>query len=221
MTLPILYTFRRCPYAMRARLGLLHAELPVVCREITLRDKPPQLLAMSPKGTVPVMLLPDGRVLEESLDILRWALGQNDPLAVLQVGDASDIHDLIDRNDGPFKQQLDRYKYPERHPDIPAELTRGEAVDRHLGPLNDRLALSTQLCGERVSVADLALMPFVRQFAQVDADWFAQSGLAHLKRWLDAWTSSPMFEAAMGKLPVWHEGDAPLVFPPPPHVEQF
>lgn len=206
--LPLLYTFRRCPYAIRARLALLYAGTPVEWREVVLRDKPEALLSLSPKGTVPVMRLGSGQVLEESMDIVRWALSQSDPQGWARRGDAAEVQALIDRNDGPFKQLLDRYKYPERFPDRPAAAWRAEAVELHLAPLDRQLSGRPQLFGQEPSIADVALMPFVRQFAQVDAPWFEGCGLKALAAWLGAWVASPLFAQAMQKRPAWHPGDA-------------
>ncbi|HEX7852901.1 MAG TPA: glutathione S-transferase [Sphingobium sp.] len=203
---PILYSFRRCPYAMRARLALLISGQAVEIREVRLRDKPASMLAASPKGTVPVLLLPDGSVIEESLDIMRWALEQHDPEGWL----AGDDGALIARNDGPFKHHLDRYKYPERHGSDP--LIHRAAAVALLGELDMRLADSAQLCGTGRTFADMATFPFVRQFAAVDPEWFAAQPLPRLRQWLVAHVASPLFEAAFLRLSPWQEGDAPIIF---------
>lgn len=212
MSLSTLYSFRRCPYAIRARLALKLAGVAVELREVVLRDKPAEMLAMSPKGTVPVLRLHDGTVLEESLDIMRWALSQHDPHGCLRVGELAEVQALIDANDGGFKTLLDRYKYPERHPEAGQQAYRDEAMVWLLA-LDGRLAHSRQLLGDTPSLADLALMPFVRQFAQVDAPWFdAEAPCTHLKAWLTAWTGSALFDAVMVKAPVWQPSAAPVVF---------
>jgi glutathione S-transferase len=214
MPLPVLYSFRRCPYAMRARLALKYAHIQVELREVALRDKPAEMLAASPKGTVPVIVLPDGAVLEESLDIMRWALQQSDPDGWL----AHEEHTaaLIATNDGPFKWLLDRYKYADRHPERPAAGWRDAAVELHIAPLETRLRESRFLLGEKLSLADMALMPFVRQFAQVDAAWFegasVQAPFPALRDWLHALVGNELFAAVMVKLPPWKAGDPPTLF---------
>lgn len=208
MSLPVLYSFRRCPYAIRSRLALRAAGQRVELREVVLRAKPEQMLAISPKGTVPVLQLPDGRVIEQSLEIMRWALGQSDPQGWLH----ADSQAWIDLNDGPFKALLDRYKYPERHPERSAASWRDEAVALLLEPMNRALTAHPQLLGERVSLADMALLPFVRQFAQVDAAWFGQAPLPGLQAWLAAHLASALFESSMGKVAPWSTGQAPVVF---------
>jgi len=198
-SLPILYTFRRCPYAIRARLAIQVAGIAVEKREVVLKDKPSHLLAISPKGTVPVLLLPNGQVLEQSLDIMHWALTQHDPQGWLAHGNTLDAQQLLDTNDGPFKRLLDAYKYPERHPQRTATQYRDEAVATLLAPLDARLQQHPQLLGDQVHLVDMALLPFVRQFAQVDAAWFAQAPLPALRHWLQTHVHSPLFEQVMQK----------------------
>ncbi|QUT05881.1 glutathione S-transferase [Sphingobium phenoxybenzoativorans] len=211
MTLPILYSFRRCPYAMRARMGLLASGIAVELREVVLRDKPAEMLAASPKGTVPVLVLPDGGVIDESLDIMRWALAQSDPLGWLARDDAA----LIARNDGPFKQHLDRYKYPGRHGSDPAaHRAAGLAI---LSEMDARLAAGSkvgdrQLCGDVAGIADIATFPFIRQFAATDQAWFDAQPLPHLQRWLAGHIGSDLFARAMLRLPPWKAGDDMVVF---------
>jgi glutathione S-transferase len=198
--LPILYSFRRCPYAMRARLALAVSGIECEVREVKLRAKPAAMLAASPKGTVPVLVLPDGAVIDESIDIMRWALARHDREGWL----AGDDRALIAANDGPFKAHLDRYKYPERF--------AADGVDHRaagvpmLKVLEARLAGSAFLCGERRTLVDAAVMPFVRQFAAVDADWFAGLALPGVQRWLSGWLGSALFEAVMVRRAVWVEG---------------
>jgi glutathione S-transferase len=205
---PILYSFRRCPYAMRARLALLISGTICEIREVKLSAKPAQMLEVSPKGTVPVLVLPTGDVIEQSLDIMRWALGRNDPEGWL----AADDVDLIAANDGPFKHHLDRYKYPERHPSDPVD--HRAAGLAHLFELETRLATSANLCGESRGLADMAIIPFVRQFAQTDRAWFDDQPVPRLRAWLDRRVTSPLFEAAMVRLKPWQPGGAPLFFGP-------
>ena len=165
--LPILYTFRRCPYAMRARMALYKSEQACAVREVLLRDKPAEMLAQSAKGTVPVLVLTDGTVFDESLDIMRWALNRCDPENWLSPahGTPDEVLALISRNDGPFKDHLDRYKYSTRYQDTDPIVHREQGV-QFLEILNGRLAASTFLFGDHISLADIAIFPFVRQFAK-------------------------------------------------------
>lgn len=198
---PICYSFRRCPYAMRARMALLVSGQAVELREVALRDKPAQMLAISPKGTVPVLLLPDGQILDESLDIMRWALGRDDPEQWL----AGEDRGLIAANDGPFKGHLDRYKYATRHGSDSVE-HRNEAMT-WLGELEMRLERSPYLTGERRSLTDMAIFPFIRQFAATESDWFAVQPLPQVRRWLDGLLASDLFARAMLRVAAWREGD--------------
>lgn len=199
MKLPLLYSFRRCPYAIRARLALRCANVPCVLREVALRDKPAEMLALSPKGTVPVLHLPDGRVLAQSLDIMRWALEQADPQGWLTRAPLDDMLTLIELNDQQFKPLLDRYKYPERHPEQDRLTYRQQAMDTMLADLNERLQQGAGLCAPGICLADMAIVPFVRQFAQVDREWWDACELMALRQWLNALTSSALFEAVMAK----------------------
>lgn len=210
--LPILYSFRRCPYAMRARLALRVAGIELEIREVVLKNKPPALLAASPKATVPVLVLPDGRVMAESMDIMVWALTGHDPEGWLGQGDPAQAQQLIAINDGPFKAALDGYKYPERHPQATRDQHRAQAVALQLQPLEVLLAPGPWLLGPSPSLADMALLPFVRQFAQVDRAWWAEAGLPRLDAWLQRLTGSPLFESVMHRLPPWQQGDAPHRF---------
>lgn len=209
---PILYSFRRCPYAIRARLALKYAQVPLALREVVLRDKPEAMLAISPKGTVPVLHLPNGQVIEESLEIMKWALQQADPEGWLTDHDPRAASDLIARNDGPFKALLDRYKYPERHPEQTATDYRSQAIELCLQDLNQRLTDTPFLLGDKPTLADIAIVPFIRQFAQVDADWFAGAPFPALRIWLHHWVESPLFRTVMAKYPAWQGGDTPTTF---------
>lgn len=215
--LPLLYTHRRCPYAMRARMALLVAGQAFDAHEIVWRDKPAAMLALSPKGTVPVLHLPDGRVLEQSLDIMQWAFAAHDPAGWWARAQDADNLRLLATCDGPFKHHLDRYKYPERFDNDGAgrALHRDHAVEALLQPLDARLQRSAQLGGPTPCAADIAIFPFVRQFAAVEPAWFGQLPLPALQAWLAAWLIHPVFEAAMVKRP---SGQV-LRFPPlPPAV---
>ena len=210
--LPRLYTFRRCPYAMRARMALLQAGCAFEAVEVSLRAKPEALLAISPKATVPVLQLPAGRVIDESWDIMRWALAGGPTQAWWALAQSPDNLDLLQRNDGDFKRHLDRWKYPQRYTDdtLPPESHRDRALDVLLQPLEARLRRARYLGGDTPCATDLAVMPFVRQFAAVDPAWWAMLDLPALRSWLDGWLAHPLFLACMAKLP---EGGASR-FPP-------
>ena len=204
MSSNILYSYRRCPYAMRARMALAYSGIGVEIREISLREKPTSLLAISPKGTVPV-LQSDGLVIEQSYDIMKWALKQSDPDQLLSAQTESIIDQWVEKNDGPFKKLLDQYKYPDRYPDISLEETLSQARSLFLGPINEQLKTSPYLLGPRISLADIAIFPFVRQFAMVDQEWMDQAGLVFLKQWLNERLESPLFLSVMQKYPTWHD----------------
>jgi len=204
---PVLYSFRRCPYAMRARLALHASGITHEHREVVLKNKPAHLLALSPKGTVPVLWLPEAsgdRVLEQSLDIMLWALRQHDPLGWLPASDAAmaDAMALIAHNDGPLKQQLDRYKYPNRSGLESGMADRDEAAV-WLHGLDARLAVHAFLAGERFGLADAAIAPFVRQYAHTDPSWFAAQPWAALAEWLAGFEASELFAAIMHKHAPW------------------
>ncbi|MFT5329748.1 MAG: glutathione S-transferase [Parasphingorhabdus sp.] len=207
--LPVLYSFRRCPYAMRARMALLISGTAVRLREVVLRDKPEEMIASSPKATVPVLILPDGQVIDESLAIMHWALGRNDPQDWLQ-GSATES-ELIAEADGPFKDHLDRYKYPTRYENVDAlEHRAGGLV--FLEKLDNLLQVSGQLMGTKSTLADHAIFPFVRQFANNDRDWFDQLPLPALQQWLADHLASPLFATTMKKYPQWQSGDVEPLF---------
>lgn len=206
-SLPILYSFRRCPYAIRARIALVASGTCCVIREVKLSAKPAELVAVSPKATVPVLVLPEGGVVDQSLDIMRWALHRHDPAGWLGHVDEP----LIETNDGPFKHHLDRAKYPDRH---------GEDAGRHYGacadllaPIEDRLAGSHHLDGDGPGFTDAAILPFVRQFAAIDRDAFTALPLRHVQEWLSRFLASSLFEAVMPRLLPWKPGDADIRFP--------
>lgn len=212
--LPVLYSFRRCPYAMRARLALTSSGIACELREIVLRDKPASLRSASPKATVPVLVLPSGQVIDQSLDIMLWALRQRDPDGWLmpEQGSLDDMLPLIQACDQDFKADLDRYKYPNRFGVQPI-LHRSQGL-AWLSSLAPRLAANTFLSGPQPALADLAIAPFVRQFAQTDAPWFEQHAEPVLQHWLARCLALPLFEQAMQKYPVWTEGTAGVPFPP-------
>ncbi len=209
-----LYSFRRCPYAMRARLALLSSRVRCEMREIVLRAKPDAMLAVSPKGTVPVLITPDGGVLEQSLDIMLWALQQNDPEAWLtpDQGSLREMLALIATCDGEFKFSLDRYKYPERYIGVDA-LVHRETASQFVQALEMRLSTLPYLFGQHCSLADMAIAPFVRQFAHTDKAWFANQAWPNLHRWLDRLLSGQHFDIAMTRYAPWSEGQAVMYFP--------
>ncbi|MGN6278892.1 MAG: glutathione S-transferase [Sphingomonas sp.] len=204
---PILYSFRRCPYAMRARLALTVSATRCELREVKLSAKPDEMLAASPKGTVPVIVLSDGQVIDESLDIMRWALTSNDPEGWLTRDDAT----LVALNDGPFKRDLDRYKYPDRHGADPI-IHRASGL-AFLHELEARLVDAGQLCGRDRGFGDAAIMPFVRQFAAVDSEWFDAQPLPHLQAWLAHHVASPLFETVMVRIKPCAPDNDPFIFP--------
>ncbi len=217
---PILYSFRRCPYAMRARMAILVSGQRAELREVVLRNKPAEMLEASPKGTVPVLIDTDGTVIDESLDIMRWALGHNDPAHWLgqDARASADITALIDEIDGPFKVHLDRYKYATRY----AHENDGAGVDpiQHrqaaleiLAGLDERLQSHRFLICDAPSLADFATAPFVRQFANTDITWFSAQPYPNLQAWLETMLSSEIFAGVMKKYAPWQSGTAGVPFP--------
>jgi glutathione S-transferase len=203
LELPVLYSFRRCPYAMRARMALRYSGIQIEIHEVSLKDKPEAMLQISTKGTVPVLALPNGKVLDESLDIMRWALAQHDledwlMASVPAFGQEAEA--LIAENDGAFKQALDRYKYATRFPEHPAEFYRAQG-ETFLQALELRLNKTRHLCRERCSLADIAIFPFIRQFASVDEAWFRQASYPALDNWLRQLVESRLFISIMEKHP--------------------
>ena len=194
---PRLYTYRRCPYAIRSRLALHQAKIAYEPIEISLKHKSTEFLALSPKGTVPVLVDINGAVIEESLEIMLWALSQHDPECWL-LNDQNASRKLIDENDFNFKKNLDRYKYADRFPEHSKEYYRSEC-EIFLNLLNDKLQSNNYLMAERISLADAAIFPFVRQFSLVDEDWFLNSKYQELKKWLYNLINTQMFQEVMRK----------------------
>ena len=201
MSNPLLYTYRRCPYAMRARMALLQAGVAYQAHEVSLRDKPPAMLAVSPKGTVPVLVLANGDVLEQRWDIMRWAYAQaGDKDTWWARAQTPENQALLALCDGEFKVHLDRYKYPQRFDDaLGTAHHASHAVAVLLKPLEATLKDQPQLGGSTPCAADMGIFPFVRQFAAVDPAWFDTSPLPAVKAWLAGWLTHPLFEAAMVK----------------------
>ncbi len=214
MSRPVLYSFRRCPYAMRARMGIAISGAQVRLREILLRDKPEEMIALSPKGTVPVLEVADGAVIDESLDVMIWALAQHDPEGWLDADskDREAMKALIDQNDGPFKQDLDRYKYAARYEDAEPEKHRAGGME-FLNALEERLAIHPFLFGQSRCFADVAIFPFVRQFRIADPVWFDKQALPGVQGWLAMHLEWPVFQSVMKKYPLWKETGDEIDFP--------
>ncbi|HIN68064.1 MAG TPA: glutathione S-transferase [Methylococcales bacterium] len=212
---PVLYSFRRCPYAIRARIAIHYSGFKVLLREVVLRNKPPSLLSYSPKGTVPVLILPGGQVIDESYEIMVFSLQHNDPDNWLEKSDALSramAQELIAQNDGEFKFWLDRYKYSDRYPEQSAEYYRAQG-QLFLAHLENKLVGRSYLLGDRVGLADMAIFPFVRQFAQVDRSWFDQSPYPLGRVWLERLLAAPFFSAVMAKYTPWDEVASEFDFP--------
>ena len=198
-SLPLLYTFRRCPYCIRARFALAFAKKNYIIREIVLRDKPKEMLKASPKGTIPVLILPDHTVIDESVDIMIWALERSDlPL--------DEDANLIKMNDGEFKACLNGYKWPEKNPEK-TQLEHRIEGEKFLKILEEMLASQPYLGGDKLAFTDLVIMPFVRQFRLVDIEWFDHSPYPAVVKWENRITNLPLFESMMFKLPPWKPND--------------
>lgn len=213
--LPILYSFRRCPYAMRARLSLSSSGEKYLLREIVLRDKPAEMIAASPKATVPVLHLQTGEVIDQSLDIMRWTLARNDPEGWLSPngGTLAEMEALIEECESAFKPQLDRYKYATRYGEDTDPLFHREQACLYLNKLNARLENSAHLFGDEARLADFAIFPFVRQFANTDRAWFDAQTFKPLQEWLSNHLNSERFQKIMTKWPVWKPGDEEPLLP--------
>lgn len=212
-SLPILYSFRRCPYAMRARMAVYVSGIQVQLREVVLRDKPQALIAVSPKATVPVLVTADGETVDESRDIMLWALRQSDPDSFLGDDKQAGCGDfsLVDQCDDVFKPQLDRYKYFQRYPEK-SQLNYRDEASPFLQLLNVRLSQFDYLTGPSMRYTDIAIFPFVRQFAHVDKAWFDHCDYVHLRRWLETCMASSLFLAVMQKYDQWQPGDGVVAF---------
>ncbi len=196
---PLLFTFRRCPFAIRARMALLYSKIKVAQHEVELKHKPQEMLLVSPKGTVPVLVLEDGRVIDESIDIMIWALTQSDPEGWLCSELEDQSNELIHLNDVHFKPILDNYKYPQRT-EKNDPLYYREKASHYLDKLNSLLMKQRFLLAERINLADVAIFPFIRQFYMVDPQWFARSGYPYVHAWLQYFLNSELFLAVMKKL---------------------
>ena len=199
--LPILYSFRRCPYAIRARMAIAYASINLEVREVSLANKPPEMTHISPKGTVPVLQL-DNRIIDESIEVMAWALEQSDPDNWLALDLQQQQQALIEENDNSFKAWLDKYKYWDRFPEQSQQAYRGQA-ENFISKLDKNLNEQRYLLGNKICVADMAIFPFIRQFAFVDKDWFDQTNYLGLQRWLGEILDSPLFTQVMKKHSVW------------------
>tara|TARA_B100000519_G_scaffold22600_1_gene15995 strand:+ start:1347 stop:2000 length:654 start_codon:yes stop_codon:yes gene_type:complete len=209
--LPILYSFRRCPYAMRARMAIHISGQRCELREVLLRDKPPSMLEYSAKGTVPVLILQDGKVIDESLDVIDWALNLNDPDDWQRSKDTKKTKELIKINDGEFKYHLDRYKYSKRYDNEDPEFHRKKCL-KFIESINNELNNSEYIFDDNISYADIVLLPFIRQFRIADIEWFDSLPYDNLKKWLSSFLNSSLLNSIMKKYDLWKEGDKSIVF---------
>ena len=214
--LPILYSFRRCPYAIRARMAIAVSGQNCELREVVLRSKPAEMIRASPKGTVPVLVLSEFDVLEESMEIMHWALSKNDPEGWLIATDQNriDIDLLIAENDGAFKDNLDKYKYSARFENVDRNYHRAECLS-FLDKINERLSETNYLCSDKFSLIDASILPFVRQFANTDREWFDALDLPGIHRWLKLILESNLFVSVMKKYPAWDSDMKKHYFPEP------
>ena len=209
--LPILYSFRRCPYAMRARMAIHISGQKCELREFLLKDKPPSMLEYSAKGTVPVLILQDGKVIDESLDVIDWALNLNDPDNWQRSKDTKKTKELIKINDGEFKYHLDRYKYSKRYDNEDPEFHRKKCL-KFIESVNNELNNSKYIFDDNISYADIVLLPFIRQFRIADIEWFDSLPYDNLKKWLSSFLGSSLLNSIMKKYDLWKEGDKSIVF---------
>ena len=209
--LPILYSFRRCPYAIRARLAIAYSSIRVELREVSLANKPSAMLSLSAKGTVPILQYGE-MVIDESMDIISWALQQSDPDCWLRAEYKAKEQRLIAENDNQFKFWLDRYKYWDRYPEHSQQYYRAQA-QQFLQKLEDLLVENEFIFCPQLTLADIAIFPFIRQFAYVDKPWFDGAPYPNIQRWLGYLLTCELFEQVMHKFSPWQQGDSSIVFP--------
>ncbi|MCG9640479.1 glutathione S-transferase [Vibrio sp. Isolate34] len=212
--LPILYSLRRCPYAMRGRMGIALSQQKVLLREIVTKDKPSELLASSPKGTVPVLVLPQGTIIEQSIEVMIWALEQNDPQDLMRSSEPElnqEILELIARNDNEFIGHLEKYRASVRYRNIDTEQRR-KTCEGFISELESKLAQHEYLFGDTPSLADFAVMPFVSQFVRVEKKWFVKSEYQSVGRWLRAHLDSKLYTQVMKQYPLWNETKQDCLF---------
>ncbi len=212
--LPILYSLRNCPYAMRARLAIFKANQTVLLRDLVLSNKPAEMIAVSPKATVPVLVLADETVIEESLDIMLWALRETDPHDLLHCQKASALStmlSLINLFDNDFKTCLEQYKCAKRYQED--NLIQCRVVcEQYIQQLEQRLTKHTFLMSDKESLADIALIPFIRQFARIERQWYLQSPYPKVRQWLNSYLQSPVFTKVMAKHPLWVDEPQDVLF---------
>lgn len=214
MSLPILYSLRQCPYAMRARIGLLQAKQPVILRDIVMKNIPKEMLDASPKGEVPVLVFEDSSVIDESLDIMIWALNQTDPSDLLfnqQPNTYQGMLDLINRNDNEFVDALKKYKAASRYHDS-EEINCRLQCEPFISYLEQCLTKHDYIFGDTANLADYAILPFIRQFSRVDRKWYLQAPYPNLQRWLERHYQNPIFSKAMKKYPQWLDNKESILF---------
>lgn len=229
MTLPILYSLRNCPYAMRARLAIYKSTVPIELRDIVLKNKPIEMLTASPKGTVPTLVLPPGQVIDESLEVMVWALNEKDPNNLLHSGavkvngqvsapvnekvneQLNKMLALIYQFDEEFKQALEQYKCAKRYHETNLEQCR-QACEVYIQHLEQRLTASNYLIDDQESLADIALLPYIRQFARIERQWYLQSPYPNVKKWLNHYLQSAMFTKVMAKYPLWSLNSEQIIF---------
>jgi glutathione S-transferase len=214
MTLPILYSLRNCPYAMRARIAIFKAQQQIELRDVVLSEKPEEMLIASPKGTVPVLVLPDNHIIDESLSVMLWALNESDPNNLLHSDDVVALPkmlSLINQFDDEFKACLEAYKCAKRYRENNIIECR-QACEHFIQLLELRLTQHKFLFADNESLADIAILPFIRQFARVERQWYLQSPYPKLQQWLNQYLQSPMFSKVMTKYPLWLESRAVTVF---------
>ena len=209
--LPILYSFRRCPYAMRARMAIHISSQKCEIREVLLRDKPPSMLEYSSKGTVPVLVLQSGEVIDESLDVIDWALNLNDPDNWQRSKNNEKTKELIKINDGEFKYHLDRYKYSKRYDNEDPEFHRKKCLS-FIEKVNSELQNSKYIFDDAISYIDISLLPFIRQFRIADNEWFDELPYENVKSWLSNFLNSELLKSIMFKYDLWKEGDEVTIF---------
>lgn len=213
---PVLYSLRQCPYCIRARLALLLANQPVLIREIVTKNKPQEMLAISSKGTVPILLLNDGTVIDESLDIMIWALRQNDHQHLLmknKLGAEDEMISLIHQTDREFVRALNAYRAASRYHDD-SEIDKKALCERFISGLEHRLTIQRYLMGNALSLADYAILPFIRQFSRVDRKWFNNAPYPNLRHWLSSHYCDPLYAKAMKKFPKWLENRETMILEP-------
>lgn len=209
MSEPVLYSFRRCPYCMRAHMGLKNAGLKIQLREVDLKEMPEEALAISAKATVPLLVMPDTSVIDESWDILKWSLEQNDPDNWLGENKQFllEAEMLVETNDFSFKDELDHYKYADRFPENSEQHYRA-ACEEFIEELEDMLCENTYLLADQITIADIAVFPFIRQFSLVDITWFEQSPYPMVRQWLEQLIAGELFQNIFQKHSNWQMGDA-------------